>query len=259
MAVIDIREATIKLWDGTLPTKTVLTDVVINAASKHMGSQQISVTIVAPTGGTVTLGATVSGYDITITLGYATGAITTTRAQLVTFINATAVTKALISATGTTATLCAGVAKFYLTGQQSLTCKIGEGNLTYSEQRKVKFVLDRGEMDTVKLENDEPVDLSFDFTWEFLIASSGGVETIEEVLKKQGEGASWLSTADDPCQPYCVDVELLNVPGCAGIDNEQIMFEEFYKESLAHDLKAGTVACKGRCNRVNATIRRDAA
>jgi hypothetical protein len=258
MAVIDIREATIRLWDGTLPTRTVLTDIIISATSKHMGTQQISVTIVDP-GTTHTLSAVITDYDIVITLGYETGTITTTRAQLVAFINATTTVKALITASGTSVTVCAALAKFYLTGQKSLSCKIGEGNLTHNEQRKVKFILDRGRMDTVKLENAEPLDLSFDFTWEFLIASSGGLETIEEVLKNKGAASDWVSTADDPCRPYCIDVELLNVPGCAGTDNEQLMFEEFYKESLAHDLKAGTIACKGRCNRIHATVRRNAA
>ena len=201
-----------------------------------------------------------TGFDIVVTLGWATDAVTTDLDAIVTLLNADADAKLLVLASCATGgdVLAAAVVKTYLTGQNNLEVKVGEGNLTYSEQSKVKFILDRGSLDSVKTENDEPVDLSFDFTWEFLQASTGGAETIEDVLKKTGEGAGWVSSADDPCQAYCIDVELMNEPGCAGIESEQILFEEFYYENLSHDLKAGTVACKGRCNRSVVTITRGA-
>ena len=274
MAVIDIREATINLWGGTSPAKTLLTNLALTAIPKHLCSKKISITLVGPTTtepDPVLLSVAVTDYDIVVTLASdayvdATpgpevfAAITTDLDAIVTLLNNDADAKLLVLAvceTGGSA-LATTVTKSYLIGQEKLSVKIGEGNLTYNEQSKVKFILDRGNLDTVKTENDEPVDVSFGFTWEFLTASSGGTETVEDVLKQRGEASDWVSSADDVCQPYCVDVELLNVPACVGIDNEQVLFEEFYYESLAHDLKAGTVESKGRCNRASVTITRGA-
>ncbi len=73
------------------------------------------------------------------------------------------------------------------------------------------------------------------------------------------EASTWVSTSDDQCQPYSVDIELVNTPACAGTENEIITLEEFYYESLDHDLKGGSVATKGRCNRKEASVIRKTA
>jgi hypothetical protein len=140
--------------------------------------------------------------------------------------------------------------------QNELTIKVGEGNLTYSEKQNVEYKKDRGLLDTVRLGDEEPLDVSFEFWWEFLKASTGGTPTIEDVLKKRGEAADWVTTSDDECEPYCVDIVVLYTPPCSGEDAEEIVLREFRWESLNHDLKAGTISVSGKCNVKEAEVTR---
>jgi hypothetical protein len=132
--------------------------------------------------------------------------------------------------------------------------KLGEGNLTYSEKRNLIYVRDRGYIDTMKVGDDEPIDVSLDFTWEFLrSAGAGFVPTIEEAVKQVGQAATWVSTSADPCEPYSVNVWLLDIPPC-GTDAESIQLPEFRWTSLDHDLKGGKVSVKASCNALYAII-----
>lgn len=260
MAQIDIREATIKIFDGTLNTATLNftaaeADLVLTAKSKHIGSDKISITILAPAVAG-SLNIDVDGREITVTLA-ATGetpTITTTALLLKAGIEADPEANALVSVALAPdedgSGLLNALTKTVLTGQNSITVKIGEGNLTYSEKRPVEFTRDRGRLESVKLADEEPMDLSFDIMWEWITSETGGTPTVEDVLKKVNEAADWLTTADDDCQPDCVDVELWNAPGCGSLEDEILMFEEFYYETCDHDLREGTASVAGRCNRV---------
>lgn len=129
-----------------------------------------------------------------------------------------------------------------------LEVKLGEGNLTYSEKRNMEYVLDRGELDTVKEGDDVPVDVKMDFTWEFLRASAGDPPTFEDALKRRGEAAHWASSSSDPCEPYAVDIIVLYVPPCGGEDDETITLVDFRWEALDHDLKQAQVSVTGKSN-----------
>ncbi len=129
----------------------------------------------------------------------------------------------------------------------SVEVKIGEGTLTYSEKRAITYVLNRGKIYTVKLGDDAPVDVSFQFIWEFLRAGSGEPPTVEEALRKIGAASAWVSSSPDTCEPYSVDIIICNLPPCEG-QNEIITLPAFRHEDLAHDLKAGTVSVTGKCN-----------
>jgi hypothetical protein len=131
--------------------------------------------------------------------------------------------------------------------------KLGDGNLTYSEKRNLIYIRDRGYIDTMKVGDDEPMDVSLDFTWEFLRSVAGGSPTIEEALKQIGNASTWTSTSADPCEPYCVNVWLLDIPPC-GTDAENIQLPEFRWTSLDHDLKGGKVSIKASCNALYAII-----
>ncbi len=166
--------------------------------------------------------------------------------------------------TGTSSiTLTAGLAEVVEAGGavtftgRTLEVKVGEGNLTYSETKNREYIKDRGSLDTVRNADDEPMEVNFDFTWEFLTAVTGsGIPTIEEVLKKTGEASAWETTSADPCEPYCVDVEVHYDPGCGGDNTEWIVFPDFRYEKLDHDLGEAQVACSGKCNAVEPTITR---
>lgn len=265
MAQIDIKEATVRAFDGTLGTVILDStpadsDLTLTAISKHIGSDKISIELLDPGSPSATLSVSVAGRKITVDLATETGsAITSTAALVKTAIDGDADAAALVTVALETAGTGVVEAQVEATldGQKSYTIKIGEGNLTYSEHRNIEFTRDRGALDTVRTADEEPLDLSIDATWEWITGVSGsGTATLEDVLKKIGEAAAWVSTADDTCQPYCVDIEVWNAPGCTNIEDEIIMFEEYYYETVDHDLSEGTLATAGRCNRTTAEASR---
>lgn len=145
-----------------------------------------------------------------------------------------------------------------------LEIKIGEGNLTYSESRNIEYILDRGRLDEVREGDEIPMDITFEFVWEFIKGSSdsaGSPPTIEDVLKNIGNAATWISTDSDVCRPFAIDVVLEHVPNCGAggnVDQEIITLPDFRYESLDHDLRAGQVSVTGRSNAVSASIVRSA-
>jgi len=261
MAIIDLKNATIRLWDGTVPVLTTTNTggddgkVLLTSVSKHHGSATPSIALVDP-GSDGAIDVSVVGKDITVTLAYATGAITTTATELKTAYDlvAAAVALAVMTQVGTGADVLEAQAITRLTGHNSIEITIGEGNLTYTEKKTREFKLNRGLIDTVRNADDEPMDVSFDFTWEFITSANGAsVPTVHEALKQVAPANAWVTTADDACQPYCLDLEIVNAPSCSAVDDEGFLFEEFYYEQLDGDAKEGTVACSGRCNRLEAT------
>lgn len=135
---------------------------------------------------------------------------------------------------------------------------LGDGNCTYDEKRAFKYIRNRNALDTVRQEQDEPVEVSLDATWEFVRAATGDPPTIEDCLKKRGEASGWTSSSSDTCEPYAVDVEIEYTPPCSGENREVITLNDFRYESFNHDLKMGVFAVKGKCNITEATVVRAA-
>jgi hypothetical protein len=146
-------------------------------------------------------------------------------------------------------------------GTNSLIVKIGDGNLTYSEKRNINYLLDRGSLDDVQEGDDVPMDVSLDFTWEYLTGAggSGAVGTVEEFLKQTGAYSGNVSTDADACRPYAIDIELeyRPTPSTCG-DKETIALADFRYEELSHDLSASMVSMSGRCNITVAGVTRAA-
>jgi len=132
--------------------------------------------------------------------------------------------------------------------------KIGEGNLTYAEKRNMQYVRDRGRLDKVREGDEDPVEVKFDFIWEFIKADTDKIPTVEDCLKKRGNASNWITTSADLCEPYCVDIWVEYVPPCATDNPETITLQFFRYEELAHDLKAASVAVTGKCNVKEATV-----
>jgi hypothetical protein len=135
-----------------------------------------------------------------------------------------------------------------------VTVKIGEGNLTFSEKRTMDYVLDRGVIDTVKEGDEVPVEVKFDFMWEYIAGTSSASGLIDAI-----KGTSPLvSTDTDACRPFACDLELVYSPTpvtCG--DKETITFPDFRWESLEYDLKAATISCSGKCNVTEITTVRE--
>jgi hypothetical protein len=140
----------------------------------------------------------------------------------------------------------------------TLLVKVGEGNLTWTENRTIEYILDRGLIDEVREGDEVPVDVSFEFNWEYITGSpaSGALPTPSDAIKGVGNASTWLSSDPDQCAPYAVDLIVLYEPNCrksAGIDNERITLSDFRWESLDQDLRASTISASGRCNIKEAT------
>lgn len=133
-------------------------------------------------------------------------------------------------------------------GGRKLEIKVGEGNLTYTENQPRQYIKDRGNLDTVRNDDDEMMDVSFDFVWEWLSSVSGVTPTVKEALKQQGNADDWLTTSDDECEPYCVDIEVFYAPNCGAYNSERIMLREFRYETLEHNLRDAQLSCTGKCN-----------
>ena len=133
----------------------------------------------------------------------------------------------------------------------SLEVRIGEGNLTYTENKERDYTLDRGRLDTVRDADEAPVDVTMDATWEWLRSKPGDtIPTIEEALKNTGLAAAWVSSSDDPCEPYAVDLVITYKPDCEAVEThfEVITIADFRYETIEHDIDAGTLSITGRAN-----------
>ena len=143
---------------------------------------------------------------------------------------------------------------------EELEVRIGEGNLTFTENKPREYNLNRGVLDEVRNADQATMNVNFDFVWEYLKGSSasGATPTVEDALKQRGPAAAWTSSDSDECRPYAVDLVILYQPDCSTGDQEEITLPDFRYETLAHDLRAGTVACTGQCNATEATVVRAA-
>lgn len=236
MARIELRNATIRLVDG----HTHDPGAVNNGAGYSAGDTTMAVDGIADDIDDL-VSFTVAGSNrihvITSTSGSPTTSITFTPA-----LSGTVADDAVITFRG-----------------RALSVKLGDGTLTYTENKEFDYILDKGVLDTVRQGDDQPMDISLDFVWEFITASSGGTPTVEDVLKKTGEASGWASSASDSCEPYAVDIEIEHVPPCSGEQREIITLPDFRYESLEHDPSEATISISGRCNATQATVVRSAA
>lgn len=143
----------------------------------------------------------------------------------------------------------------------TLTIKIGEGNLTWSERRNMEYTLDRGTLDEVREGDQVPVEVRLDLVWEYLTGGSatGATGTAEDFLKKRGAYVGNISTDTDTCRPYAVDIIVEYTPSCATgvtLPNERITLSDYRWETIDHDLRGGTLATSGQCNVTEATVER---
>lgn len=124
-------------------------------------------------------------------------------------------------------------------GSSDIEIKIGEGNISWTESRNLEYTHDRGAVSEVRLGDDEPCEISFDFIWEWLSSISGA--TPYELIK--GETGS---TSGDACEPFAVNL-VIEMHGCTGdAVIETITFTEFRFDTISADLRQGQLSCSGK-------------
>ena len=137
-----------------------------------------------------------------------------------------------------------------------LDVKIGDGNLTYTENKEYEYLLDRGVLDTVKEGDEQPMEVNIDFVYEFVTTGTGEEVTPVDALKGKGGASEWVSASNDLCEPYAVTVEVDHIPSCAATEKEVTEFPEFRHDSLEFDLSEATISVTGRCKATEPTITR---
>jgi hypothetical protein len=143
----------------------------------------------------------------------------------------------------------------------SIEIKIGEGDLTYTETVTREYMLNRGLLDDVRNGDQVPMDVRFDFKWEYLegTTGSGAIPSIEDALKRINAAADWVSTDSDQCRPFAVDIIVMHTPTPSTCgDQEEVTLPDFRYETLEHSARNATVACAGKCNATQASIVRSA-
>lgn len=139
---------------------------------------------------------------------------------------------------------------------QQIEVKIGEGNITYTESKEYDYLLDRGDLDTVREGDQQPMDVSIDFVYEHVTTGTSGNITVVDALKRQSDANEWVSSSDDLCEPYAVDIVIDHVTPCGSDENELTTLPDYRYESLEFDLSEATISTSGRCNVIEASVSR---
>jgi hypothetical protein len=139
---------------------------------------------------------------------------------------------------------------------QRIEVQVGEGNMTWSETKEYEYLRERGDLDTVKEGDEQPVEMSLEFVYEYVKTQSGQTITPVDAVKRAGEAAEWVSSAADLCEPYAVDILAKHCVPCGTDQDEDVRFNDFRYESLDFDVGEATIAVSGRCNVSEPTVTR---
>ena len=139
---------------------------------------------------------------------------------------------------------------------QRITVSVGDGDMTWTENRDLIYDLDRGVLDTVRHGDDQPLEVSLGFTFEYVTTESGQTITPVDALKQIGEASEWVSSSSDLCEPYAVDLYVVHCVPCGTDLDQDFLFSDFRYESLEYSLADAAVAVSGRCNVTDVTTTR---
>lgn len=131
---------------------------------------------------------------------------------------------------------------------QKIEIKIGDGNITYTENDEYEYELDRDRLDTVRKGADQPMQVNIDFVYEAITTGTSESIAPMDAIKRRGSASEWVSSSDDLCEPYAVDIEVVHTPECGTKQNEVTIFPDFRSESREVDYGEATISVQGRCN-----------
>jgi hypothetical protein len=142
---------------------------------------------------------------------------------------------------------------------QELEIKIGDGNLTYTEHAEYQYLLDRGDLDSVREGNQVPMDVKVECVYEHITTGTSEQISPLDALKGKGKAAEWVSASADLCEPYCVHVLVRHTPPCGTSEREQTAFPMFRADSREINVKDATIAISGKCKATEPQVNRIAA
>ena len=136
----------------------------------------------------------------------------------------------------------------------SIEVKNGEGTVSWTAKSPMKYVKNRGKLDTVRRGDEEAVEVSFSAIYEFLRGDTGDTVLPYEALTRTGNASAWVSTDPDTCAPYAVDLQIVYTQPCSGAKSERITFPDFRLEDIGGEEKEGTLSFKGMSNATAPTV-----
>jgi hypothetical protein len=237
MARIEMRDVTIYVQDGLAGTGNLSANGTANDTELEVDTVVLNTTTtnLVPVGARLTVNGETANTVHTVTARVPVSAGPTTNITITPALGA--------------GTYNSGNAEGALTFiNQRIEIKIGEGNLTWSETKEYEYLRERGDLDTVKEGDEQPVEMSLEFVYDFVKTQSGQTITPVDALKQQGEAAEWVSSSSDLCEPYAVDMLAKHCVPCGTDQDEDVVFTDFRYESLDFDMGEATIAVSGRCN-----------
>ena len=139
---------------------------------------------------------------------------------------------------------------------QRIQIAIGDGDLSWTENRELIYDLDRDQLDTVRLGEDQPLEVELAFTFVYVTTESGQEITPVDALKRIGEATEWVSSSSDLCEPYAVDIYAIHCVPCGTDQDQDFLFADFRYESLEYSIQDASIAVSGRCNVTDVTSTR---
>ncbi len=139
---------------------------------------------------------------------------------------------------------------------QQIEIKIGDGNVTYTEHRTYEYMLDRGDLDTVREGDQVPLDVRLEATYEHITTGTSETITPVDALKGIGSAVEWVTSATDQCEPYAIDIEIEHIPPCGGAQKEITLFPDFRADTKEVNLKDATISLTGKCNVIEPDVSR---
>ena len=131
---------------------------------------------------------------------------------------------------------------------QRIEIQVGEGDLSWTENKEYEYLRERGDLDTVKEGDEQPVELNMEFVYEYVKTQTGKTITPVDALKQKGEASEWVSSSSDLCEPYSIDILAKHCVPCGTDYDEDVLFTDFRYESLDFSLKDATITVSGKCN-----------
>lgn len=136
---------------------------------------------------------------------------------------------------------------------EEIEVHIGDGDLKYTEASQYRYDLDRGLLDTVRAGDETPMEVSLNFVWDQVKGANADITPIE-ALKGIGKGAEWVTSATDTCEPYAVDLEVVDDRPCGTEKARTYLFPDFRSEKRDYAWKDAAISINGKCLATEPTI-----
>jgi hypothetical protein len=140
---------------------------------------------------------------------------------------------------------------------QQIEIKVGDGNITYTEHRNYEYMLDRGDLDTVREGDEVPLDVKLECTYEHITTGTSEDISPMDALKGIGGADEWVSSSADLCEPYAIDIEVEHSPPCGGAQKELVLFPDFRAETKEINYKEANISLTGKCNVIEPEVTRE--